>query len=101
MQLRAAFRCAYELVGSSGSIRVPDAYLPPPDSPVAHRTGVEFETPGGSVPEPMTFPGTNQYACMVDAFARSVSAGALVDPAEDGLAQMRVLDAIKGEALDA
>ena len=77
-----------------GSIRVPDAYLPPA-SPVAHRTGVEFE-PRRPVPEPMTFAGGNQYAAMVDAFARSVAAGAPADPAEDGLAQMRALDAIKG-----
>ena len=32
---------------------------------------------------------------MVDAFARSVAAGALVDPAEDGLAQMIALDRLK------
>jgi hypothetical protein len=31
---------------------------------------------------------------MVDAFAESVANGGLVEPAEDGLAQMRVLDEI-------
>ena len=36
----------------------------------------------------------DQYAEMVDVFAASVAAGGLVEPAEDGLAQMKVLDAI-------
>ena len=29
------FRCFYELVGSTGVIEVPDAYLPPADQPLA------------------------------------------------------------------
>ena len=44
------------------------------------------------------FEPVDQYAAMVDAFARSVAAGALVDPAEDGLAQMIVLDRLKQAA---
>ena len=35
---------------------------------------------------------------MVDAFAEGVAAGGLPDPAEDGLAQMRILDAILATA---
>ena len=86
----SAFRCDYELVGSIGALRVPDAYLPP-ESPVALRLGDAFETGGAGPPEVLTFPGTNQYACMVDAFARSVARGSLLPPAEDGLSQMRAL----------
>jgi hypothetical protein len=42
--------------------------------------------------ETLHFESTNQYASMVDAFASSVAAGVLLDPAEDGLHQMMVLD---------
>ena len=81
------FRCTYELVGTQGSIEVPDAYLPPEHPIVTVRDlegkGVEHR-----------FDGTNQYAMMVDAFARGVEAGTLPAPAEDGQAQMETLDAI-------
>jgi predicted dehydrogenase len=84
------FRCAYELVGTRGVIEVPDAYLPP-DQPRARLKA------GGAVEE-LAFPGTDQYAEMVDAFALAVAVGVPSDPAEDGLAQMGVLDAIKAAA---
>ncbi len=87
------FRCEYELVGTRGSIRVPHAYLPPA-KPIALRTLIDVEAP-----LEWTFEGKDQYAEMVDAFANAVEAGRLSSPAEDGLAQMRVLDAIKAEAL--
>jgi predicted dehydrogenase len=87
-----SFRCSYELVGTAGSIEVPDAYLPPAQ-PVAHR-----KNPDGTPRETLRFDGTDQYAAMVDAFAAGVAGGALPDPAEDGLAQMRVLDAVLAAA---
>jgi predicted dehydrogenase len=81
------FRCSFELVGSTGRIEVPDAFLPP-ETPVAHLVG-----PDG--PTEWTFPGTNQYAAMVDAFAEAVETkGQGGAPGEDGLAQMAVLDAV-------
>ena len=83
-----AFRCSYELVGSTGRIEVPDAYLPP-DRPTAL-----FHGPAGT--EEWTFEGTNQYAAMVDAFADAVEGGGT--PGEDGLAQMAVLDDILAAA---
>jgi predicted dehydrogenase len=86
------FRCAYELVGTSGAIEVPDAYLPPAQ-PVAHA-----RNPDGSLRETLRFDGTDQYAAMVDAFAAGVAAGRLPDPAEDGLAQMQTLDAVLAAA---
>ncbi len=84
-----SFRCAYELVGTEGSIEVPDAYLPP-ERPLAH-----LRNPDGGLRETLAFDGANQYAEMVDAFAQAVATGTLPLPAENGLAQMRVLDAIR------
>lgn len=86
------FTCRYELVGEKGVIEVPDAYLPP-DRPIARITN-EAGT------RELVFDGRNQYAAMVDDFARSVAHGRPVDPAEDGLAQMRTLDAILAAARD-
>jgi D-xylose 1-dehydrogenase (NADP+, D-xylono-1,5-lactone-forming) len=92
------FRCAYELVGTKGVIEVPDAYLPPTEaSPIARLRTIGSASDADSASDlikDLKFDPRNQYAAMVDAFADSVASGRLVDPAEDGLAQMRVLDAI-------
>jgi predicted dehydrogenase len=81
------FRCGYELIGASGTIAVPDAYLPPA-RPTARLHAAD------SVQD-LVFGGRNQYAEMVDAFARGISdEGKLCEPAEDGVAQMDVLEAI-------
>jgi predicted dehydrogenase len=92
------FRCVYELVGSRGVIEVPDAYLPPAASnPYAmlRTIGASSDSDSGSdLTRRLEFEPTNQYAAMVDAFARSVATGRPLDPAEDGLAQMLVLDQI-------
>ncbi len=90
------FRCTYELVGTGGSIEVPDAYLPPADGPPIARLrsfgSAPDSGPDADVVRTLTFESVNQYSAMVDAFAKSVEAGAPVDPAEDGLAQMTALD---------
>jgi predicted dehydrogenase len=86
-----AYRCSYELVGTRGVIEVPDAYLPP-ERPVA-RLRTE------SLSEELGFSGTNQYSGMVDAFARLAKGEKHVARvAEDGLAQMKVLDAALASA---
>jgi predicted dehydrogenase len=88
------FRCSYELVGEQGRISVPDAYLPP-DEPIAHWHGPEGK-------ETWTFVGTNQYAAMVDAFTDAVhnpSSGG--GPGEDGLAQMKAIEAVLAAAKQA
>jgi predicted dehydrogenase len=88
------FVCRYELVGTTGSILVPDAFLPPASGPVATLRTMESASDVGEGvdrDEPLTFPAVDQYAAMVDSFARSVAAGALEAPAEDGVAQMDVL----------
>lgn len=81
------FRCRYEVVGTRGMIEVENAYLPPSDRCTARLTI------DGAVQD-IEFARMNQYSCMVDAFAESVAAGRLESPAEGGLEQMIVLEAI-------
>ena len=92
------FRCVYELVGTRGVIDVPDAYLPPTkQKPIARlRTlGTASDSEAGTDPiKDLEFEMADQYQEMIDAFAASVAAGRLIEPAEDGLAQMKALDAI-------
>jgi predicted dehydrogenase len=96
------FRCHYELVGSRGSVEVPDAYLPPkaskPTALLRSLGAASDSSSGGDRVDVLQFEPVDQYAAMVDAFSRSVAAGGLVDPAEDGLDQMRVLDQLSREA---
>jgi predicted dehydrogenase len=96
------FRCVYELVGTRGVIEVPDAYLPPTKTPPAARlrtlgSGSDSDARADVIRD-LEFDAINQYSAMVDDFARSVWAGRLLEPAEDGLAQMRGLDAILASA---
>ena len=49
---------------------------------------------GANLIKDLNFDPMNQYSAMIDAFANSVARGHLVEPAEDGLAQMQALDAI-------
>jgi predicted dehydrogenase len=86
------FRCAFEVVGSKGFIGVPDAYLPPAGGSFA-RVVADGTT------RDLSFEGVDQYALMVDAFGDAVQTGGrLGSPAEDGLAQMRVLDSVLAAA---
>ena len=93
------FRCSCELVGTRGVVEVPDAYLPPATGrPIARLRTIGSASDSGAAADDvrtLEFEPADQYAAMVDAFARSVEAGALVDPAEDGLAQMIALDRLK------
>src|SRR6185312_130425 len=93
------YRCSCELVGTRGVIEVPDAFLPPAGGrPTARLRTIGSACDSGDASDAvrtLDFEPTDQYAGMVDAFARSVIAGALVDPAEDGLAQMVILNFIK------
>ncbi len=83
------FRCTYELVGTEGSVEVPNAFLPPERSTaILKRTGSDA---GAGEAEVLMFEEGNQYARMVDAFAMSMAAGRLVEPCQDGVAQMRAL----------
>jgi xylose dehydrogenase (NAD/NADP) len=96
------FRCQYELSGTRGAIDVPLAYLPSAGSkPTATLTQIESDKNADSRPQGsslLEFEPTDQYAAMVDHFALSVSAGKLLDPAEDGLAQMVAIEQILAAA---
>src|SRR5262249_52641780 len=84
------FRCTYELVGSTGVIEVPDAYLPPARPTARLKTADAVKD--------LVFDGHNQYAEMVDALAQGVGIGHLPAPAEDGLSQMIALESILAAA---
>ncbi|MGZ3387574.1 MAG: Gfo/Idh/MocA family protein [Isosphaeraceae bacterium] len=96
------FRCVFELVGTRGVIDVPDAYLPPTkQKPIARlRTiGSASDSDAGTdLIKNLEFEMADQYEAMIDAFATSLAASRLVEPAEDGLAQMKALDAIMAAA---
>jgi D-xylose 1-dehydrogenase (NADP+, D-xylono-1,5-lactone-forming) len=101
------FRCTYELVGTRGVIEVPDAYLPPATGKALARMrtigAVSDSDAGADQVKTLEFEQADQYAAMVNGFAQSIQAGRLIDPAEDGLAQMEVLDrlgAAAGSSLD-
>jgi len=84
----APFRCEVELVGTKGSITVPDAFLPPQEAKLLVRRGMEPE----DQPELITFPLANQYESQVTDFCASIASDRLLSPAEDGVGNMRVLE---------
>ena len=84
----APFRCEVELVGERGTLTLPNTFLPPPEAKLLVRRDT---APEASV-QTLNFDSANQYAEMVDSFCASVAAGTLQDPAENGLANMRVLE---------
>ncbi len=96
------FRCHYELSGTRGLIDVPLAYLPGTgEKPWANLINTDSDKNADSRPQRSTrleFEPTDQYAAMIDHFAECVFAGKLVDPAEDGLAQMAALESVLSAA---
>ena len=53
-----AYRCEVELVGTKGTITLPDAFLPPVEARLLVRSGTAPETQA----EVVTFPAANHYA---------------------------------------
>jgi predicted dehydrogenase len=86
------FRCQYELIGTGGVIEVPRAYLPDDRPEILLRKGDELTR--------LQAPHGDQYAAMVDHFSRAVATAhpELPLPAETGLANMQVLDAVLAAA---
>jgi predicted dehydrogenase len=80
-------RNSYELVGSLGTIEVPDAFVPP-------RRPAALVTADGRTRR-RKFLRANPYAAMFDDFAREVAGGSPLT-AEDGVRQMLAMDAIRG-----
>ncbi len=91
-------RCFVELVGTTGVIEIPDAFINPEGGPPTAR--VRTLKPGTNILDEqydtreLTFESTDHYAHMVDAFSAAVANGSLIPPAEDGVAQMEAIDAI-------
>lgn len=81
------YRCEVEIVGTSGRIVMPQAFLPD------QRPHLLVEQAGRG--ERIEFAPANQYSEMVDSFSRSIETGKpLEPPAEDGLANMVLLDRV-------
>lgn len=89
--LDCSFECPYrnriELVGTGGTLEFPMGVLPPSDSELIHHTATGSEL--------IRFPDADQYADEIEAFCIGARTGRLPDPAEDGLANMRVVDAVR------
>jgi xylose dehydrogenase (NAD/NADP) len=86
--LDCSFECPYrnrlEVVGTNGAIEFPGGVLPATTSELIVRTGDGTKT--------ITFGPAQQYAEQVKAFCEGVRRGALPEPAEDGLANIRCLE---------
>ena len=81
-------RNGYELVGSLGTIEVPDAFVPP-------RWPVAYLTAGGRR-KTLRFGRSDQYAVMFDDFARAVAGDDVASgPSDDVVGQMAALDLIR------
>jgi predicted dehydrogenase len=81
----------YEVAGPGGLIRVERAFLPGEG-----RTTISVSAGGQERTE--TVPGAHQYALEADHFARSVRAGRLLPPSEDGLLQAAAVEALHESA---
>ncbi len=87
------WRCRLELVGTAGRIEWPCAFQH--WEPVIH---LYHSSDWKQPPEVLPCEDVSQYACQVRAFCTSIRAGRLLPPAEDGLANMRVLAAAYTQA---
>ena len=85
----APYRCHVELVGTEGTISLPNAFVPPLEGATLN---IRRGTDSTALPETMTFEPANQYAEQVNDFCDSIAAGSLLAPAETGVANMRVVE---------
>jgi predicted dehydrogenase len=89
---RHTFQNYYQVVGTQGIVTVLTSFVPGEGD-----TKIRVQK-GGDVHEE-TIPGTNQYTLEVDHFSRAVLDGTpLPAPAEDGVANMAVVDALHRSA---
>lgn len=82
-----AGRQRYEVAGERGRIVVEPAFVPGSGP-------VQLAIIAGGEQRIEEVPGADQYALEADHFARCVRAGRLLLPAEDGVAQARVIEAL-------
>jgi len=97
----ASFSCSmllqrsnrYEVVGSEGSIEVPTAFVP-------GNTDVVLRVSDRSGSTEVVVPGVDQYRLEVEHFSKCILDGtSLTYPAENGLATMRTIDAVRSSSL--
>ena len=97
----ASFSCSmllqrsnrYEVVGSAGSIEVPTAFVP-------GNTDVVLRVSDRSGATEVVVPGVDQYRLEVEHFSKCILDGtSLTYPAENGLANMRTIDAVRSSSL--
>jgi predicted dehydrogenase len=92
--LDGSFECPdrfrIEIVGTRGAVELPEGVLPSP------RTTLNLTTAEGK--RAIEFPDADQYAVQIDAFCQGIRTGTLPDPAENGLANMKVIDAVRAAA---
>lgn len=90
----AAWRCRVELVGETGRMVMDRAFQ--------NREGCTIElyrtTDGDAEPEVVEFEHVNQFGCEVTHFCESIAAGRLLPPAEEGVANMRVMEGVLNAA---
>ncbi|HET7769595.1 MAG TPA: Gfo/Idh/MocA family oxidoreductase [Chloroflexota bacterium] len=77
----------YEVAGPKGVLQVEKAYLPGPGA-------TQIVVAAGGKRDVIEVDGADQYAHQADLFARSVRAGKLEAPAEDGVLQAAVIEAL-------
>lgn len=89
--LDCSFECRdrnrIELVGTGGSLELPRGVLPPDEAELIVNTASGQET--------IRFAKAHQFVGELQAFAAGIKEGRLPTPAEDGRANMRVLEAVK------
>jgi D-xylose 1-dehydrogenase (NADP+, D-xylono-1,5-lactone-forming) len=85
-----SFECPYrnrlEVVGTKAAIEFPGGVLPEAESELVFSRGDEIEH--------VSFPVADQYAEQVKEFCDAIRRGSLPEPAEDGLANMQVIEEI-------
>lgn len=82
-----------EVVGTRGSVELPGGVLPAREAELVRTTAAGRET--------LRLPAADQYVGQLETFCQSVAAGRLLEPAEDGLANMRVIDRVRASAASA
>ncbi len=89
--LDCSFECPYrnrlEIVCEKGAIELPGGVLPDKDSQLLVRRGEDVER--------IPFLDGRQYAEQVKTFCAGIERGALIEPAEDGLANMQALENVQ------
>jgi len=92
--LDCSFECPsrnrLEIVGTKGSLEFPGGVLPAEQAVLLHTHGDQTDV--------IPFGLCDQYAEEVDIFVQGCREGRLPSPAEDGLANMAVLDAVLNQA---